>query len=86
LVVIYNVCFVLPLVAIILMLTLFGERTVQILGRVRSYLQDNWPVIAAVAALAAGVFVITLGITGLTGRTSGRVGRFSRKLRRLIPH
>jgi cytochrome c biogenesis protein CcdA len=86
LVVIYNVCFVLPLLGIILMLTLLGERTVQILGRVRRYLQENWPVVAAVAALLAGAFVITLGVTGLTARAPGRVGRFSRKLRRLISH
>lgn len=86
LVVIYNVCFVLPLLAIVLMLTVFGERTVQILGRLRGYLRDNWPVVVAAVGLVAGAFVITLGVTGLTGRAPGRVGRFSRRLRRLIPH
>jgi cytochrome c biogenesis protein CcdA len=86
LIVIYNICFVLPLLAIVGMLTVFGERSVQILGRLREYLRDRWPVIAAVVSLAAGVFVITLGITGLTGRAPGKVGRLSRRLRRLIPH
>jgi cytochrome c biogenesis protein CcdA len=83
-VVIYNVCFVLPLLVIVLMLTVVGERTVDILARARRYLQRRWPTVVGAAALIAGVFVITLGVTGLTGRAHGPVGRLSRKLRHVI--
>jgi cytochrome c biogenesis protein CcdA len=83
---IYNACFVLPLLGIVLMLTVFGERAVQMLARMAAYLRRRWPVLVAGAALIAGLFVIALGITGLTGRAPGEVGRVSRKLRRLIPH
>jgi cytochrome c biogenesis protein CcdA len=84
LVVIYNVCFVLPLLIIVLMLTLVGERTVDILAAARRYLRRRWPAVAGVAALIAGLFVITLGVTGLTGRAPGSVGALSRRLRHVI--
>lgn len=84
LVVIYNVCFVLPLLGIVALLTVAGERATGILERIRRYLRYRWPVLVSVIALIAGAFVITLGVTGLTGQTSGRVGRVSRRLRHLI--
>jgi cytochrome c biogenesis protein CcdA len=84
LVVIYNLCFVFPLLGIVALLTIFKERAVQLLDRIRGYLRTRWPVLAAVIAFTAGVFVITLGVTGLTSQSSGRVGRVSRRLRHLI--
>ncbi len=84
LVVIYNLCFVLPLVGIVALLTMFNERALVILGRVRRYLRTRWPVLVAAIAFVAGAFVITLGVTGLTSHTSGRVGTVSRRLRHLI--
>jgi cytochrome c biogenesis protein CcdA len=84
LVVIYNVCFVLPLLGIAGLLTVFDERAVQILERVRVFMRHRWPVLVAGVALIAGAFVITIGVTGLTGRASGSVGNVSRRLRHLI--
>jgi cytochrome c biogenesis protein CcdA len=84
LILVYNVCFVLPLLGIAALLTVFHERAVQILERVRGYLRHRWPVLVAVIAFIAGAFVITLGVTGLTGQGSGQVGKVSRKLRHLI--
>lgn len=84
LIVIYNVCFVLPLLVIVLMLTVLGERTVQILSAARQYLRRRWPTIVGVVALIAGAFVITLGVTGLAGRAPGSVGKVSRSVRHVI--
>lgn len=84
LVVIYNLCFVLPLLIIVLVLTMFPDRAVQMLDTVRQYLRRRWPAVFGIVALIAGAFVITLGVTGLTGRASGPVGATSRRLRRII--
>ena len=84
LVVIYNVCFVLPLLVIVLMLTVLGKRTVEILSGARQYLRRRWPTIVGGVALIAGVFVIALGVTGLTGRAPGSVGKLSRSVRHVI--
>lgn len=86
LVVIYNVCFVLPLLGVALMLTVAGDRAVDILTRAREWLHRHWPILVAGLALVAGIFVITLGVTGLTLSTGGDVGEFSRHLRHLITH
>jgi cytochrome c biogenesis protein CcdA len=84
LLVIYNGCFVLPLLVIVVTLTFAGEEAITLLARVRRFFRKHWPVIAAALALLAGVFVTVLGVTGLTGRAGGNVGRFSRRLRHLI--
>lgn len=84
LIAIYNACFVLPLLVIVGMLTVYGEQTTEILGRVRDYLRKRWPTVAAVVALIAGVFVVTLGVTGLLGGAPGDVGSFSRGVRHVI--
>jgi cytochrome c biogenesis protein CcdA len=84
LVAIYNVCFVSPLLAIVVMLTVAGDRAERVLTAVRDYLHTHWPVILAALALVAGLFTIALGVTGLTSGASGRVGRVSRRLRRVI--
>jgi cytochrome c biogenesis protein CcdA len=67
LVLIFNVCFVLPLLAIVAVLTFGGERTDRLLAAGRDFLQRRWPVVLSVVAVVAGVFVIGLGVTGLTG-------------------
>ncbi len=86
LVALYNLAFIAPLLGITVALTVAGEGAVELLTRVRRWMSQRWPVIAAIVALAVGVFVITLGVTGLTGRTHGRVGVISRRLRHLISH
>lgn len=81
---IYNACFVLPLLVIIGLVAIAGERATEILGRVRRFLNRHWPVLLAGLALVAGLLVTTLGITGLTSAGHGSVGRFSRRLRHVI--
>jgi cytochrome c biogenesis protein CcdA len=84
LVAIYNLCFVLPLLAIVVVLTVAGDRADRVLTTAREYLQTHWPVIVAVLAFVAGLFTLALGITGLTSSAPGSVGRVSRRLRRVI--
>lgn len=83
---IYNLLFVLPLLGIAGALVVAGEGAVSRLVRLRQWGRRNWPTIAAVVSLLAGLFVLTLGVTGLTGREHNDLGRFSRRLRHLIPH
>jgi cytochrome c biogenesis protein CcdA len=64
---IFNVCFVSPLLAIVAVLTFGGERTDRLLAAGRDFLQRRWPVVLSVVAVVAGFFVIGLGVTGLTG-------------------
>ncbi len=82
----YNVAFVLPLILMILILIVAPERSARILEHARRLLQRHWPVVLAVLALLAGVFVTVLGVTGLAGRNHGPVGRLSRKVRKVITH
>jgi cytochrome c biogenesis protein CcdA len=74
----FNVCFVLPLLVILATLWLAGDRAAEVLGRWRAFLQRHWPVLLSGLALIAGLFVITLGVTGLAGRA--RVRRFIRHI------
>ena len=84
LLVLFNVCFVLPLGGILAVLTFAGDRAKGMLARARKRLEAHWPTTLAVIFLVAGVFVIMLGATGLFGMGHGRVGRFARHLRRII--
>lgn len=59
----FNVCFVMPQLAILTALTLAGERAEVALVRVSAFLQRHWPVLlAGVAVVAAGI-TIGLGAT-----------------------
>jgi cytochrome c biogenesis protein CcdA len=60
----YNVAFVLPLLAILATLWWGGERAELYLRRARDFLQRNWPPILAGVAVAAGGFAIAIGATG----------------------
>jgi cytochrome c biogenesis protein CcdA len=77
LLVLFNLCFVAPLLAIVWTVTFAGERAEEVLGRWRTRLQAHWPAVLAGLALLAGVIVILLGVTGLAGPRS----RFSRIIR-----
>jgi cytochrome c biogenesis protein CcdA len=79
LLVLFNVCFVLPLLAIIATLTFAGERADRLLGRARAYLHRRWPHVLACLLSLAGIVVVVLGLTGLTGGGHGRLGRFMRR-------
>jgi cytochrome c biogenesis protein CcdA len=84
LLVIFNVCFVLPLLAVVATLWFAGDRAERLLVAARDFLRRHWPVVLAVLALLAGVFVVLLGITGFGQRNHGRLGRFSRHLRHFL--
>ncbi|MBV8991989.1 MAG: GAP family protein [Solirubrobacterales bacterium] len=84
--VIYNVCFVLPLLLILLTLVVAGDQAMGILTTARDLLQRHWPTVLAGIALVAGIFVTLLGVTGLASAGHGGVGRFSRGFRRLVHH
>jgi cytochrome c biogenesis protein CcdA len=84
LIALYNLCFVLPLLAIVLTFTVARDRAQELLGRAREYLHRHWPLLLAVLALVAGMFVAALGVTGLTSGVHGSVGSVSRKLRHVI--
>ena len=84
--VLFNVCFVLPLLAILLTLELAGSRAQDLLARGRAKLEVRWPVTLAVVALLAGLFVTLLGVTGLAGLGHGHVGSFFRRFRHRLLH
>lgn len=84
LLIVYNVCFVAPVLVVIGLVAIFGDDATRILSRIRNMIKDNWPQVLAVVALVAGVFVVVLGITGLLQSSKSTFGRFSKHLRRAI--
>ena len=86
LLVVFNVCFVLPLLAIIMTLSIWGDEAAVKLARARELLQRYWPALLATVAVLAGVFVITIGVTGLAATVHGRLGRFFKGVHGSIPH
>jgi cytochrome c biogenesis protein CcdA len=80
LLVLFNVCFVLPLIGIFLTLELAGARATGMLARARASLEQRWPAILAIVALLAGLFVTLIGVTGLAGFGHGHFGQFARRL------
>jgi cytochrome c biogenesis protein CcdA len=86
LLVLFNVCFVLPLLGIVGTLWLAGDHADQLLAAGRNFLQRHWPAVLAGLALFAGVFVILLGATGLAGRGHSRLGLFLKHVHHLLPH
>lgn len=67
LLVVFNVCFVLPLVAILVTLTVAGPRSERYLTAGRRFLEQRWPEILATLLALVGVLAILLGATGLAG-------------------
>ena len=74
LVLLFNACFVLPLIVIIAILWFGGDHAEAELARARDFLQRHWPVMLAVVALVAGGITIALGATG-TVREAGKLLR-----------
>jgi cytochrome c biogenesis protein CcdA len=64
LILLFNVCFVVPQLAILALLSLGGERAELELIRVSAFLQRRWPVLLSVVALIGGGITIGLGVTG----------------------
>jgi cytochrome c biogenesis protein CcdA len=84
LLVVFNLCFVAPLLGIVATLTFAGDDAKRLLARGRDFLDRRWPVVLAVLALVAGLFVILLGVTGLASTHHNDFGTFSRRLRGLL--
>jgi cytochrome c biogenesis protein CcdA len=86
LLVLFNVCFVLPLLGIMGTLAFAGPNAERMLARARNFLQRHWPGLLAGMGLLAGLFVIALGATGLGGLHHGHLGRLLRRIRRNLLH
>ena len=86
LLVLFNVCFALPLVAIFLTVEFAGARAKQVLARAREYLEDHWPAVLAGVALLAGVFVTLIGVSGLAGLGHGHFGQLARRIHHRLTH
>ena len=84
LLVLFNLCFVLPLVVIAGTLWVAGDHADELLTGARQILQRRWPLLLAGLALLAGTFVILLGITGLATHGHGRIGHLIRHLGRVF--
>jgi cytochrome c biogenesis protein CcdA len=84
LLVVFNLCFVAPLLGIVATLTFAGDDAKRVLAASREFLERRWPVVLAVLALAAGIFVTLLGVTGLASAHHNDFGTFSRRLRGLL--
>lgn len=82
----YNVAFVLPLILMIGVLAVAGDRAQGIIESGRDWLQHHWPVLVAGLALVAGVFVTLLGVTGLASGEHNTVGHLARAFRHAIHH
>jgi cytochrome c biogenesis protein CcdA len=86
LIVLFNLCFIAPLLAIVATLTFAGPNAVGWLIRGREFLERRWPTVLAILALIAGIFVTLLGITGVAQTHHNDFGTFSRRLRHLFHH
>lgn len=76
----FNVCFVLPLVGIVATLTFTPGRSDRLIAAGRDFLERHWPAVLATVALIAGLFVVALGVSGLGASHS----RFLRRLHRTL--
>jgi len=63
--VIFNICYILPLVAILVARVVAGERVEPFLGRLREHVFAWAPAILALITIAAGAYFTYLGISGL---------------------
>jgi cytochrome c biogenesis protein CcdA len=82
--VLFNVCFVLPLLGIVATLEFAGPDAQRLLLLGREKLEAHWPAVLAGLALLAGLFVTALGVTGLGELHRNDFGTFSRDLRHIL--
>jgi cytochrome c biogenesis protein CcdA len=86
LIAIFNVTFVLPLLAIIAILQFAGPNAERVLSSSRMWLEKHWPVALAVVGLIAGAFCVFIGVTGLIGLHHSHAGSVARKIRGIVAH
>jgi cytochrome c biogenesis protein CcdA len=80
----FNICFIVPLLAIVAILTLAGDDAQRVLGLIRDKLQANWPKLLAIVGMLVGVFVTVLGLSGLASVGHGHIGRLARGIRHFL--
>ena len=66
LLVLYNLIYVLPLIAIVVVRGVMGEKGAEVLVPVSDWIQTHWPVVVAPLAGAAGAALTVYGIVELT--------------------
>ncbi|MGH2873022.1 MAG: GAP family protein [Solirubrobacteraceae bacterium] len=84
LILVFNVCFIVPLLGVMATLAWGGDNAQHRLVSARRRLEDNWPKVLAALALAAGLVICVLGATGLGALHHNDFGTFSRRLRHLL--
>ncbi len=84
LLVLFNLCFVAPMLVILAVLTFAGPDAQRVLATGRAKLEAHWPALLAILALVAGVFVTLLGVTGLASLRHDHFGGLARRLRHLL--
>jgi cytochrome c biogenesis protein CcdA len=86
LLVIYNVAFVLPLLAIAMALAMQGARGKVMIDRARRAMEHHWPKALAWFLGVLGAVVVLLGVSGLIGQGSGAVSHEVRHVRQFVTH
>ncbi|HZU61654.1 MAG TPA: GAP family protein, partial [Solirubrobacteraceae bacterium] len=78
---VFNVCFVAPLLGILATLVFAGSHADRALGVGRRFLERFWPHMLAILILIVGVVAVLVGVSGLAAAGHGGVGRFFRHVR-----
>jgi cytochrome c biogenesis protein CcdA len=81
---VFNVCFVLPLIGIVLTLVFAGDRANELLARGRVFFERRWPHLLCALIFLVGLVALLFGATGIAAGIHGRVGRFFRHLRHTL--
>ena len=81
LLVVFNACFVLPLLVILGALVFARDRADRVLFQWRRYLERRWPHLLTALIGIVGLVAIVFGATGLATGIHGGVGRFFRHMR-----
>ena len=84
LLVLFNVCFILPLLVILATLSIAGDGAFDILNRCREFLNRHWPGIVSIAAFIAGAIAILIGVSGIIVGYSGAIPNFVRRIRHVF--
>jgi cytochrome c biogenesis protein CcdA len=63
----FNAAFLAPVLVILAVLVVTGERAEPLLNRLGRALQEQWPTIAGALLLLVGVWAAVVGVVGLTG-------------------
>jgi cytochrome c biogenesis protein CcdA len=82
--IVFNLCFVAPLIGIVCVLTFAGDRSERILTQWRQFLERRWPHISAALLLLVGALALVFGATGLAAQSNSRVGHFFKHIRKTL--